>query len=231
LIDWTVALREGSEPPLTPVEGRFRVLLVAPRLLISRGLAALLDDAPEFRVCAEARDLDEATALATRQRPDLALVSMEEEQEAIALVQLLLPAHPPLRVLVLAREEQPFYAEAAIRAGARGYIATDSGADVLVGACRRIAAGEIVLGDAVVERLMIGLSDSRTREGTPSGTALSARETQVLELIGRGLVRREIAQRLELSAKTVDIYRERLRAKLHINSMVELYRFAAQWVQ
>jgi DNA-binding NarL/FixJ family response regulator len=204
---------------------------VAPRVLIGRGLAALLDEAPEFRVCAEARNADEATTGAARQRPDLALVSVESEQEALGIVQRLLGAHPPLRVLVLAREEQAFYAEAAIRAGARGYIATDARPEVLLDACRRIISGEIVLGDLVVERLMLGLSDNRSRDATPSGTVLSARETQVLELIGRGLVRREIAQRLELSAKTVDVYRVRLRAKLHIDSMVELYRFAAQWVQ
>ncbi len=231
MIDWTVALSEGSEPPLTPVEGRFRVLLVAPRVLIGRGLAALLDEAPEFRVCGEARNAEEAITGAARQHPDLALVSVDNEQEALSIVQRLLAAHPPIRVLVLAREEQAFYAEAAIRAGARGYIPTDSRSEVLLDGCRRIAAGDIVLGDSVVERLMLGLSDSRSRDATPSGTALSARETQVLELIGRGLVRREIAQRLELSAKTVDIYRERLRAKLHIDSMVELYRFAADWIR
>ena len=207
------------------------MLLVAPRVLIGRGLAALLDEAPEFRVCAEARNADEAATGAARQHPDLALVSVEVEQEALGIVHRLLAAHPPIRVLVLAREEQAFYAEAAIRAGARGYIATDTRSEVMLDACRRIAAGEIVLGDSVVERLMLGLADSRTRDATPSGTALSMRETQVLELIGRGLVRREIAQRLELSAKTVDIYRVRLRAKLHIDSMVELYRFAAEWIR
>jgi DNA-binding NarL/FixJ family response regulator len=110
-------------------------------------------------------------------------------------------------------------------------VPTDSGSDAIVDACRRIVAGDIVLGDAVVERMMMDLSDSRTRDATPGGTVLSTRESQVLELIGHGLVRREIAQRLELSAKTVDIYRDRLRAKLHIDSMIELYRFAAQWVR
>jgi len=231
LIDWTVALREGSEARLTPVEGRFRVLLVATRLLIGRGLAALLDDAPEFRVCAQTREIDEAVAVAARQRPDLALVCLDEDRGALSMIQCLKAAHPPLRAVVLTRDEQTFYAEAMIRAGARGYVAIDMAADALVDACRRVVNGEIVLGDAVVERLMLGLSDSRSRDASPSGTVLSSRESQVLELVGRGMQRREIAQRLELSAKTVDIYRDRLRAKLHIGSMVELYRFAAQWVR
>jgi DNA-binding NarL/FixJ family response regulator len=231
LIDWTVALREGTEPPLTSDEGRFRVLLVATRPLISRGLAALLDDAPEFAVCAEAGGIDDAARLAAHHRPDLALVCVEADRDSIVGVERLLTVHPAVRILVLAREEQSFYAEAAIRTGARGYIATDSGADIVLDACRRIVAGDIVLGDEVVERMMLDLSEARTRDATPGGTTLSARESQVLELIGHGLLRREIAQRLELSAKTVDIYRDRLRAKLHIDSMVELYRFAAQWVR
>jgi DNA-binding NarL/FixJ family response regulator len=231
LIDWTVALREGTEPPLTSDEGRFRVLLVATRPLISRGLAALLADAPEFAVCAEASGLDDASQVAALQRPDLALVCVEADRDSLAVVERLLAVHPAVRVLVLAREEQSFYAEAAIRTGARGYIATDCGAAAILDACRRIVAGDIVLGDSVVERMMLDLSDSRARDATPGGTTLSTRESQVLELIGHGLLRREIAQRLELSAKTVDIYRDRLRSKLHIDSMVELYRFAAQWIR
>lgn len=191
----------------------------------------MLEEADEFEVCADARHVDDAVGLAAEHRPDLAVVSVDDDHAAVMATQRLRAAHPAVRVVILSRDEQPFYAEAAVRAGARGYIVVDTAAGPLVDACRRAVAGEIVLSDTVVERLLLGLSDSRTRDASPSGTTLSAREAQVLELIGRGLMRREIAQRLELSAKTVDIYRERLRAKLHIDSLSELYRFAAQWVR
>ena len=87
MIDWTVALREGSEPPLTPVEGRFRVLLLASRVLVGRGLAAVLGESPDFDVCAEVNGLTAAASLAVEHRPDLALICLDEDSDALEAVQ------------------------------------------------------------------------------------------------------------------------------------------------
>jgi DNA-binding NarL/FixJ family response regulator len=238
-IDWVAALRDRHPPSPEPhgpaeggpVKGAFRTMLVEHRPLVRRGLAATIEEGGAFAVCAEAATGEEAVEEARRVQPDLALVSADAESVTVDLVRRLVTVHPPLLVLVLTEHERPVYAEAMLQAGARGYLASDVSGERLRGALHRVAAGEVELSDDVIDRLLQAHIERRAAPSADTFGYLSARELQVFELMAAGHPRREIALRLHVSAKTVDVYRYRIRAKLHVKEADDLGRLMAQWTE
>ena len=135
-----------------------------------------------------------------------------------------------LPVLVLSMHDESLYAERAIRAGASGYITKTQGADEVVAAIRHILAGEIYLSPKMTADFLKRLA-SPVSKNTPSLIdRLTDRELDVLDLIARGLTTRQIGERLEIGAATVDTYRARIREKLNMRNSTELQHFAVRWV-
>jgi DNA-binding NarL/FixJ family response regulator len=125
--------------------------------------------------------------------------------------------------------DEQLYAERSLRAGAAGYVMKHEAAGAIVRAIRTVAAGGIFVSEAVSARLLQRIA-ARGGAGDDSPLdALSNRELHVLELIGRGLGTREIAELLHISIKTVESYRARLKEKMNLRSGIELTRFAVRW--
>ena len=122
-------------------------------------------------------------------------------------------------------------AERALRAGALGYINKEEATDQIIVAIRRVFDGKVYLSESASENLLhraVGEGGQPT-DRSPLDT-LSDRELEVLRLTGRGLKTQEIATQLHLSIKTVETYRDRIRAKLDLSDGAKLARFALQWV-
>jgi DNA-binding NarL/FixJ family response regulator len=139
---------------------------------------------------------------------------------------------PEVPILVMSMHDENLFAERAMRAGARGYIMKREAADKIVPAIRTILAGDVFLSDPMKRKMLNGVVHHRNPEQAafPLET-LSDRELEVFQLIGNGFTTREIAQRLNLSPKTIDSYREHLKTKLGLPSSTELLRRAISWTR
>jgi len=134
-------------------------------------------------------------------------------------------------VLVLSMHDESLYAERALRAGAKGYIMKEEASKEVLKAIHRILSGEIYLSEKMAAKMLHKLADGKnTSDAVPEG-ALSDRELQVFELIGRGHGTRQIADELHISAKTVESYRAHIKVKMNLKNAHELTHHAVQWVE
>ena len=134
-------------------------------------------------------------------------------------------------MLVWSMHSESLYAERALRAGALGYINKDQATDKIVEAIRRVLEGKVYLSDAMAETMLHRAVGGGREEVTRSPLdALADRELEVFRLIGQGVKTAEIAERLHLSVKTIETYRDRIRQKLDLSDGTELAHYATQWV-
>lgn len=202
-------------------------MIVEDHPLMQRGLRVTLE-AAGVEVAAVVGSGEDALARVDAAAPDLALVDLSlPGMGGVELVRHLLAVRPALRVLVVSRHDEALFAERAVRAGARGYLSKVEAADRLVEAVRAVEAGRLYLRDEVKDRLLLG---APLAEGDPLA-ALSDRELEVYERVGRGLSAREIADALAISVKTVETYRARIKEKLGLGSARELLRDATRWAE
>jgi DNA-binding NarL/FixJ family response regulator len=136
-----------------------------------------------------------------------------------------------LKMLAYSMHDEQIYAERALRAGAKGYLMKQEPPEVLKTAIRTVLKGKIFLSQQMSDRLLgklVGAGTGVTVTASPV-ESLSDRELEVLHLLGQGMTTSKIADKLCLSVKTVETYREHLKQKLHLQSGPELLRYAIEW--
>jgi DNA-binding NarL/FixJ family response regulator len=136
-----------------------------------------------------------------------------------------------LKMLAYSMHDEHIYAERALRAGAKGYLMKQEPPEVLKEAIHTVLKGKIFLSSQMADRLLgklVGVGAGTTVSASPV-ESLSDRELEVLHLLGQGMTTSKIADKLCLSVKTVETYREHLKQKLHLQSGPELLRYAIEW--
>jgi len=217
----------ASTPESTPKKRR--IVLVDDHPILRQGLARLINHEPDLLVCGEAESAPEAITLLEQAAPDLAVVDVTlSGMDGIELIKELKTKLPALPVLVLSMHAETLYAERALRAGAKGYLTKQEAPETILVAIRRILTGGIYVSDQVAEKVLHSLSAGKNGRDSAPIERLSDRELQVFQMIGQGMTVREIAERLFLSAKTVEAHRERMKEKLSLKSSAELLRYAIQ---
>jgi DNA-binding NarL/FixJ family response regulator len=183
-----------------------------------------LPGAPEFSVIAEARDGSEVLKRVRENDFEVLLLDMSMPgKSGIDLIKQVHAEKPKLRILVLSMHEEQQYAVRALKAGAAGYITKDSASARLVEAIRKVAGGGAVISPAVAEQF--ALAAMPQNEALPH-TALSDREFQVFEMLASGASVSAIAERLNLSVKTVSTHKAHLMQKMNLANQSELVRYA-----
>jgi DNA-binding NarL/FixJ family response regulator len=207
-----------------------QVFLVDDHPIVRRGFAQLLAAEPDIAVCGEAADARSALDALATVTPDVMIVDVSlGSSSGIDLIRDIKDRAPRAVVLVISMHDEQLYAERSLRAGAAGYVMKHEATDVIVRAIRTVAAGEIFVSSAISLRLMQSwITNGPSRTSSPLDM-LSDREIHVLELIGRGLGTRAIAEALHISIKTVESYRARLKEKINLRTGSELVRFAIRW--
>jgi DNA-binding NarL/FixJ family response regulator len=208
-----------------------RVLIVDDHPAVREALAIRIGRQRDLEVCGEAADLGDALRLLADTRPDVAVVDISlKTGNGIDLIKRIKDRNDRVRILVWSMHSESLYAERALRAGALGYVNKDQATDKIVEAIRRVLAGKVYLSDEMAERMLhraVGKPEELTR--SPLDT-LADRELEVFRLIGQGVKTADIAERLHLSVKTVETYRDRIRQKLDLGDGTELAHYATQWV-
>jgi DNA-binding NarL/FixJ family response regulator len=204
------------------------VVLADDQALVRAGFRALLDAEDDVRVVAEAADGEQAVEVATRHRPDVVLMDVRMPRTDGLRATARLTADPRLagtRVIVLTTFEVDEYVFGALRAGAAGFLLKDVEPADLVAAVRVVAAGDALLAPRHTRRLIeafVAQSGRATVREDDRLEELTAREREVLTLVGHGLSNREIAERLVLSPLTAKTHVARLFTKLRARDRAQL---------
>ncbi len=214
----------------TKVAAKARVLIVDDHEMLRDGLVELLSNKPHLEVCGEASGETEAMKLVRATHPHLAIVDVALAQgDGINLIKRIKAHNESIRSIVCSMYDEGLYAERALRAGASGYIHKQAPAKTLFEAITEVLAGNVYLSPRMTKRLVNAARSGRDLTSSPIEN-LADRELEVFTLIGRGLMNSQIAGELHLSPRTVETYRERLKAKLQLKTAGELNRRAVQWV-
>ncbi|WP_395362024.1 response regulator [Streptomyces sp. YH02] len=219
-------MSDGTAAPIPPIH----VLLVDDQPLVRAGLRVLMADSPDLAVVGEAGTGDEAVRLARELRPDVVVMDVRMPgMDGIEATRIVTAGPRAPRVLVLTTFDDDEYVYGALRSGASGFLVKDMALDDILAAIRVVAAGDALIAPGVTRRLIEEFAarpepgsrpeperDPRTLPG------VTAREREVLALVGRGLSNGEIAERLHIGAATAKAHVARLFTKLDARDRVQL---------
>jgi DNA-binding NarL/FixJ family response regulator len=207
-----------------------RVMVVDDHPMWREGVARDLGERG-LDVVATAGDGAAAVRIAPAVRPDVVVMDLQMPHlDGVGATAAILEALPGTRVLVLSASAEQGDVLGAVRAGAAGYLVKSAQVSELVDAVERTAAGQAVFGPELAG-LVLGEFRRREREGRTSesgGPELTARETEVLRFVAKGMTARRIADRLGLSHRTVENHVQNVLRKLQLSNRVELTRYAIE---
>jgi DNA-binding NarL/FixJ family response regulator len=196
--------------------------------LYRHGVTMLVGQELKLECAGEAGSLPEALALLASTRPRIAIIDISlQGQSGLDLMRTIKSDYPDTLVLVVSMHEENLYGERALKAGARGYVMKHESPTALVNAVRDVLEGRIAVSETLRERMLEGIVGGKT-DAEPVDR-LSDRELEVFTLIGKGCGAAEIAERLGLSVKTVNAYRDHIKDKLSLSSAGDLRKFAVEW--
>ena len=193
---------------------RSKVYIVDDHPIFRKGLAQLINEEKDLTVCGEAESVAEALRDMEKRLPHLVIVDITlKDRSGLELVRELHERWTDLPILVISMHDEAVYAERVLRAGALGYIMKEEMTGKVVQAIRQVLQGKIYASESMVETM---LGKVIFKPSTPDNPveALSDRELEVFHLIGKGYGRKEIAEMLHVSVKTVGAYKEHIKKKL-----------------
>lgn len=201
-----------------------RVLVADDQALIRAGLSALLGAAPDVEVVGAAGDGEQAVALAAETSPDVVLldIRMPVLDGIGALRRIVAERDDGPRVVMLTTFDLDEYVYTALSEGAAGFLLKETPPDRIIAAVHTVVAGDMLISPEITHRLVdVGARQHRTVAPRPPLTSLTARETEVLQLVGTGRSNTEIAHRLVLSEETVRTHVKRTMGKLGLTSRAQ----------
>ena len=207
-----------------------RVLVADDQDIVRAGLCMILDAQPGITVVGEAADGRRAIAMARSLRPDVCLLDIRmPDVDGIEATRQLAGADiaDPLAVVVITTFDLDEYVYGALKAGARGFLLKDAGAELLAQAVHAAARGDALIAPSITARLLSSFANSRPRPVPPEPVEpLTTREEQVLLAAARGRTNSEIGDELSISLSTVKTHIAALMRKLNARNRVEIVMWA-----
>ena len=208
------------------------LLIVDDHPMMRTGLAQLIENEADLKVCAEADNARVAMDIAVSQPLDLILLDISlPDKNGLELIKDIRALKPALPILVVSMHDESLYAERVLRAGGRGYIMKQEGGKKLLYAIHQVLSGQIYVSEKMAAGILESFSGRHAEAAVSSVQQLSDREFEVFQLIGQGEGTREIAAHLHLSVKTVEVHRLNIKKKLKLKTATDLVRHAVRWLE
>ena len=211
--------------------GKTKILVVDDHPIVRERVAELINQEPDLVVCGESEDAHQALKAVAEHKPALVIVDITlKDTYGIELIKQLKELYPHMPTLVLSMHDESLYGERALRAGAKGYLTKQEATKKIIDAIRRVLRGDIYVSEQLAGSLVRKVAGGNKQDagGTPVDV-LTDRELEVFQLLGQGLTVKEVAERLFVSAKTIEAHREHIKQKLNFKTSNELLRFAIQY--
>ncbi len=210
---------------------RKRVLIVDDHPVFRFGLAGLITEQSRLEVCGHADSAPLALDAMRRLKPDIVLVDLSlRGTNGIELIKLMKAEKPDLPILVISMHNEAVFGLRALKAGALGYVMKAEAINHVAEAIFKVLQGKIYVSPEFAEKLIFkAVQSAEAGAGSPVD-ALSDRELEVLQLLGKGGSTRSIAEMLHLSVKTIETHRAHIKEKLGLQDSEEMVKFAIDWV-
>ena len=206
-----------------------RVLCVDDHAFLVEGLRARLGKEGDIAIVGWLPRADQLNQTVQELRPSVVLIDVDMPgRDAFEAIEDLARVAPDVRCVLLSAYVRDTYLDAAVRAGAWGYLSKQDEPSEIVAAIRRVAGGDVTFSKDVTDRFGAPSAGHRAGEQRPASRLglLTPRELQILRMIGRGMARNDIATSIHRSPKTVDAHRASIMDKLGLHDRVDLARFA-----
>jgi DNA-binding NarL/FixJ family response regulator len=219
--------RKASPAPRT----KSRIFLVDDHPIVVTGFTMMLNGQADLEVCGTASSAEQALEQIPKLKPDLVITDVTlPGRNGLDLLRDVAAALPECRVLVVSMHDELLYAERALRAGARGYLMKEAGAEKVLTAIRLVLEGQVYVSERMHAKILSGMIGNQQRAKSSPIEKLSDREFEIFRLLGEGKSTKEIADQLHLSHKTVAVHRSHIQEKLELNGANELVHHAIRWV-
>lgn len=208
-----------------------RIYIVDDHPLVRHGLSQIVANEADMEICGEAEDSPAAIRGVGEANPDAIIVDISlKGANGLELIKNLKAIHEDIPILVFSMHDETIYAQRALRAGAKAYVMKKESPSKVVDAIRKIIQGEIYVSPSVADQVLHQIVNGPGNVSTSPVDRLTDRELEVVQLIGRGLSSREVAESLHLSVKTIESHRAHVKEKLGLRNATELVQFSVQWV-
>ena len=202
-----------------------RIILADDHEIVRQGFRSLIAEQRDMEVVGEAADGRTAVQLAEELQPDVVIIDIGlPELNGIDATRKILASQPLLKVIALSVHQEGRYVTEMLKAGASGYLVKTCAFGELIQAIKAVLAGETYLSSKVAGAVVNQAFHGEASE--PTGGPLSDREREVLQLLVEGGTSKQIAHRLGVTTRTVDLHRQNIMKKLDIYSVAELTKYA-----
>jgi DNA-binding NarL/FixJ family response regulator len=206
-----------------------KILIVDDHPMVREGLSIHIATQGGMEVCGEAEDPQGAMSKIQATSPDLVIVDISLKRgNGIDLIHRIRDKYEDMPILVWSMYPENLYAERALRAGANGYLNKARATREVLEAIRSVLAGKVYVSGDFTDSMLKQVVAGRGRHSTVEH--LSERELEAFEMMGHGMTTDAIAAKMNVSSKTVETYRARIKQKLGLRNATELVQRAAQWV-
>lgn len=199
--------------------------------IVIEGLKKLIDQQEDMQIAGSAEDANTAIQQIAKLKPDVVVLDITlKDRSGVDLIKKLKASHPEMHILVYSMHDENVYAERCLRAGAMGYVMKGEASTRVLQGLRQVAAGSFFFSASLLGSIVSGGGPRGGSRGEPA-RMLSDRQLEIFEMVGRGFDSHSIAEKLGLSAKTVDAHKANIRQKLGLASARELLMEAVRWVE
>ena len=210
---------------------KHKIYILDDHPIVIEGLKRVIDQQEDMQVVGSSEDATIALQQLAKLKPEVVLLDITlKDRSGVDMIKKIRATNAATQVLVYSMHDENVYAERCLRAGAMGYLMKGEGGARVVQGLRQILTGSFCFSANLIGSIVSGGGPRTGSRGEP-GRLLSDRQLEVFEMVGRGFDSHEIAEKLSLSAKTVDAHKANIRQKLGLASARELLMEAVRWVE